>query len=84
MFHTLDWNLGNLNIYNSKMFKTKEWEQYNKEFNEIAGGYRYRWGDIEVIGLFAYMHLDIPLINFDLKSKGLYEAKLEGANVIVS
>ena len=82
LFHTLDWNLGNLNIYNRKMFKTKEWEQYNYEFNKIAGGYRYRWGDIEVIGLFAYIHLDKPLFSLNLKTKDLYDAKLPNTKFI--
>tara|TARA_B100001094_G_scaffold322812_1_gene372705 strand:+ start:5963 stop:6835 length:873 start_codon:yes stop_codon:yes gene_type:complete len=82
LFHTLDWNLGNLNIYNIKMFKTDEWKQYNYDFNKLAGGYRYRWGDIEVIGLFAYIHLDNPLLNFDLKKKGLYDVKLPNTKCI--
>ena len=83
LFHTLDWNLGNLNVYNIKMFKTKEWEQYNYEFNKIAGGYKYRWGDIEVIGLFAYIHLDKPLLNLDLKTKDLYDVKLPNTKLII-
>ena len=81
-FHTLDWNLGNLNIYNRKMFETDEWKQYNYEFNKLAGGYRYRWGDIEVIGLFAYIHLDNPILNLDLKSKGVYDVKLPKARIV--
>ena len=81
-FHTLDWNLGNLNIYNRKMFETGEWKQYNNEFNKLAGGYRYRWGDIEVIGLFAYIHLDNPIVNLDLKSKGAYDANIPNAGLV--
>lgn len=82
LFHTLKWSLGNLNIYNSKMFKTNEWKNYNKEFNKIAGGYRYRWGDIEVIGLFCYIHLENPLIDFNLNKNDLYSSKLPGAGII--
>ena len=40
------------------MFETSEWKQYNDEFNKIAGGYRYRWGDCEVISMYCYMYFN--------------------------
>jgi len=83
-FHTLKWNCGNLNIYNKKMFETDTWKTYNKEFNKLGGGYRYRWGDIEVIGLYAYMYLDNPLLNCDLKNKDLYEPTLPNNYLIIN
>ena len=84
MFHTLRWNCGNCNIYNRKMFETQEWRQYLQEFNDLAGGYRYRWGDIEVIGLFAYIHLDNPILDFELKEKGIYQGKIPHAQMVFS
>ena len=81
-FHSLDLSCGNCNIYNRKMFNTKEWETYNNSFNKIAGGYRYRWTDCEVITLYAYIHLDNPLINFNLKEKNLYFNQLPNTKVI--
>lgn len=84
MFHTLRWNCGNCNIYNRKMFETQEWKQYLQEFNDLAGGYRYRWGDIEVIGLFAYIHLDNPILDFKLKENGIYQGKIPHAQMIFS
>ena len=81
-FHSLDLSCGNCNIYNRKMFNTNEWENYNNCFNKIAGGYRYRWGDCEVITLYAYIHLDKPLINFNLKAKNLYLNQLPDTKVI--
>lgn len=80
LFHTLNWNLGNLNVYNCKMFQSKEWKQYNDEFNKFCGGYKYRWGDIEVIGLFAYMYLDNPLVDFKLKE--FYDSKLPNTKCV--
>lgn len=82
LFHTLKWNCGNCNIYNRKMFENAEWSQYSKAFNKLAGGYRYRWGDCEVIGLFAYMYLDNPLIDFQIRSSGIYEPQLPNTGVV--
>ena len=66
------------------MFKSKNWKNFNREFNEIAGGYRYRWGDCEIISLYAYIHLKPALINFDLRSKNLYEPQLPNTETVVS
>ena len=66
------------------MFETESWKTYNNEFNKIAGGYKYRWGDCEVIGLYSYIYLSNPLKNFDLRSKNLYEPQLPDAGIIVS
>lgn len=82
-FHTLKWNCGNLNVYNRKMFETDTWKQYLDEFNDLAGGYRYRWGDCEVIGLYAYMYLDNPLIDFRLRDQGLYSPQLPNTNCVI-
>ena len=83
-FHTLRWNCGNCNIYNRKMFNTPEWKRYLTEFNQHGGGYRYRWVDIEVIGLFAYIHLDNPLVDFKLKEQGIYQGKVPHAQMVFS
>ena len=37
LFHSMDWNCGNCNIYDRKMFETESWKTYNNEFNKIAG-----------------------------------------------
>ena len=83
LFHSMNWNCGNCNIYNREMFETESWKIYNYEFNKIAGGYRYRWGDCEVIGLYAYIHLNKLLKNYDLRAKNLYEPQLHNAKIIV-
>jgi hypothetical protein len=84
LFHTLKWNCGNLNVYNRKMFETQQWKQYLNEFNTLGGGYRYRWGDIEIIGLYAYIHLNNPLIDFNLKNDNIYGDKLPRAKIITN
>ena len=64
------------------MFETQQWKQYLNEFNTLGGGYRYRWVDIEIIGLYAYIHLNNPLIDFNLKNDNIYGDKLPGAQII--
>lgn len=81
IFHTLRWSAGNCNIYNRKMFEMPEWKQYNKEYNDSCGGYRYRWADQEIIGLFAYIHLDNPIVDFNLKEMGIYQGKNPEATI---
>ena len=76
LFHSLEWHSGNCSVFNRKMFDTDSWKNFNKEFNKIAGGYRYRWGDCEIMSLYAYIYLKPALIDFNLKEKGLYEPKL--------
>ena len=75
MMHKLYWTAGNCNLYNILEFKKKPWEQYQKELNEFGGHYKYRWGDLETIGLFCYTHFEKEPYNFNLKEKKLYDDK---------
>lgn len=75
LMHTLYWTCGNCNLYNIKAFLNSHWENYQKELNNFGGDYKFRWGDLEVITLFAYTHFDRDPYNFDLKKKGLYNDK---------
>lgn len=75
-FHSMKYLAGNCNIYNRKMFETEEWKNYLSEFNKIAGGYRYRWGDCEVISMFYYLYLGEEFLDLNLKEKGLYHNKI--------
>ena len=84
LFHSLEWNSGNCNVFNRKMFDTDSWKKYNKEFNKIAGGYRYRWGDCEIFGIYSYIFLNPSIINFNLKEKGLYESQLPNTEFVLS
>ena len=82
--NSLNWSCGNCNIYKKEMFKSNNWKFFNQEFNKVSGGYRYRWGDCEIISLYAYIHLKPALINFDLRSKNLYDPQLPNAEIVVS
>ena len=75
LMHTLYWTCGNCNLYNIKAFLNSPWNEYLNELNNFNGDYKFRWGDLEVITLFAYTHFDKDPHNFDLKKKDLYNDK---------
>jgi hypothetical protein len=75
LMHTLYWTCGNCNLYNIKAFLNSPWREFLNELNNFNGDYKFRWGDLEVITLFAYTHFDEDPYNFNLKEKGLYEDK---------
>ena len=81
-FHTMKMLSGNFNIYNRKMFELPEWKQYNKEFNDYAGGFKYRWGDCEVISLFYYIHIGDEFLDLKLKKKGFYLNQLPKTGMV--
>jgi len=81
-FHSMFYLSGNCNIYNRKMFITDEWKNYLNKFNELAGGFRYRWGDCELISMYCYMFLDNGFKDFDLKNKGIYHNQLPGTSFV--
>ena len=68
--------------YNRKMFNMLEWKQYNDEFNKYAGGFKYRWGDCEVISFFYYIYLGDSFCDLDLKEKGFYSNALPNTQMI--
>ena len=75
-FHSMKYLCGNCNIYNRKMFETNEWKQYLNEFNNLGGGYRYRWGDCEIISMFYYLHIGDDFLDLDLRNKNLYHNQI--------
>ena len=81
-FQSLPYLCGNFNIYDRKMFDLKEWKQYLKEFNDFGGGFKFRWGDCEVISLFYYIHIGETFLDLDLKNKGIYLNQLPNVTMI--
>ena len=75
--HKLAWSAGNINFYNIKLFLKHPWKEYLKHLNQVSGDYKYRWGDIETIGLFAYTHFSKPIYDHNLKEKRLYTNKID-------
>jgi hypothetical protein len=81
-FHSMKHLSGNCSIFNRQMFLSSSWANYLKEFNDISGGYRYRWGDCEVQSMYYYLHLGEEYMDLDLIDKGLYSNHLPSTNMI--
>ena len=53
------------------MFETDLWKLWIKEINEFGGIYKYRWGDNEVISLFAHF-IQEEIYDFKAVEKGYH------------
>ena len=80
LMHTLMWSAGNLNIYDMNYFNNDIFKNYISQVNKYGGAYKHRWGDQEVLGLYNYIHYDIPLNNLGLLSGNFYDPRIEGTN----
>lgn len=76
-FHSLPWTSCNLNFYRSSLFKNTLWIDWITAVNTHGGQYKFRWGDQEIIGLFAYFIMDDPVLDFDLVRRMEYTPKIE-------
>ena len=76
-FHSMKFLCGNCNVYNRKLFESDDWNNFLKEFNKIAGGYRYRWGDCETISMFYYLYIGDEFLDMDLINKKLYHNQID-------
>ena len=52
-FHLLEWC--DTYVIDTRMFKDDLWKEWNSFVNKSGGVYKYRWGDNEIISLFANM-----------------------------
>lgn len=68
-FHFLDWC--DTYVLKTKMFETDLWKLWIKEINEFGGIYKYRWGDNEVISLFAHF-IQEEIYDFKAVEKGYH------------
>ena len=66
LFHKLPWTSGNFNIYKMSIFQTEEWQDWIYFIKKTGGIFKNRWGDIEIIGTFAYIYFEDPILNLDL------------------
>jgi len=53
-FHFLEWC--DSYIIKNEMFKSDLWKKWINAVNKSGGIYKYRWGDNEIISLFAHMY----------------------------
>lgn len=85
LFHTLYWSAGHFNLYDQKYLKNHDqWMNFIKSINSHGGIYKYRWGDLEIIGLFLYTYFQNPKLDLKLATKGIITDYAKGAKVITN
>lgn len=70
-FHYLPWS--DTYVLNLKFAKTDLWNKWVKAVNDSGGIYKYRWGDNELISLFAMIYQDIPMYNLGYVHNGFHD-----------
>ena len=73
-FHLLEWC--DTYVIKTEMFKSDLWKKWIAAVNENGGIYKYRWGDNEIITLFAYMYdghiFDLGLVEDGTLDQGMF------------
>lgn len=65
----LTYSIGNLDLFDLRIFKSKKYEKYIKSVNHFGGQYKYRWGDIEITNLFVHMYYEKGIYSYNLTDK---------------
>jgi hypothetical protein len=66
-FHFLEWC--DTYVIDTKIFKTELWNKWITAVNESGGIYKHRWGDNNIISIFAHIYQE-QIYNFDLVHNG--------------
>jgi len=73
-FHLLEWC--DTYVIKTEMFKSDLWKKWIAAVNENGGIYKYRWGDNEIITLFAYIYdgniFDLGLVEDETLDQGMF------------
>ena len=69
-FHLLDWC--DTYVIKTEVFKTKLWKLWINTINESGGIYKFRWGDNEIISLFANMTQE-SIVNLGYVASGHHD-----------
>lgn len=70
-FHQLGWR-SDLTIYEVDSFKDYRWKDWVAAVNDYGGIYKYRWGDCELLELYAMFYFKDGIYDLDLLKSGLY------------
>ena len=76
LLYKLKYKCGNCELYNIPEILRYPIKEFLDYANLYGGDYKYRWGDNEVLGLFAYTHFEKPFFDFEFKKKGIYYPSL--------
>lgn len=66
-FHFLEWC--DTYVIKTDMFKSELWNKWIGAVNESGGIYKYRWGDNNIVSIFAHMYHE-SIYDFDLVDEG--------------
>ena len=72
-FHFLDWC--DTYVINTDTFKTSLWREWIDTVNVHGGIYKHRWGDNEIVSLYAHM-TQPEIVNVGLVGDGTYKQDL--------
>ena len=81
LFHTLPWTSCSFNIYKMSIFNSNEWQEWISYIKASGSIFTDRWGDQEIIGTYAYIYFEDPILNLDLKPNEFIN-KLENEMII--
>lgn len=62
----LTFSIGNLDLFDLRVFKSEKYKNYIKSVNNFGGQYKYRWGDIEITNLFVHLYYESGIFNYNL------------------
>jgi len=75
-FHFLDWC--DTYVINNLVFESPLWKEWIRCVNESGGIYKYRWGDNEIISLFANMTqpgiVNLGLVADNIHDQGMFRS----------
>lgn len=60
------------------------WLDFADEINRYAGAYRHRWGDEELVSLYAYTHFERPIADLGLVESGPFRPRVAHALTVRS
>lgn len=81
LFHKLAWTSCSFNIYKMSIFHNNEWQEWISYIKDSGSIFTHRWGDQEIIGTYAYIYFEDPILNLNLKADEFVN-KLENEMII--
>jgi menaquinone-dependent protoporphyrinogen IX oxidase len=71
-FYSNNIRLTDSQVFTTKFLKSKEWQQWIMEVNNVGGIYKYRWGDHQLFAMFYAIHFDEEVFDYKLTKNTEY------------
>ena len=78
----LPYSMGNFEIYNMRIFKSKKFRKFIYGINRFGGKYKYRWADYDITNLFLYIYFKNPILDLNISEKFLKSSHPEAKRII--